>query len=184
MTYVITLARVLSGALAILGAAAVVLMLITISVDVVLRQTLGIAVPFTVEVVSRYYMVAVGFLALAWVDRRGGMITVELLGPLFRGWVDRINRVLVAALCVAAYAILAYTTWRVAMREFGVGSFVVALDTRLPVWPSYFIPPVAFGLATALGLLRLGLTVVGREGLLVEEPAGPADGPGSNGAAR
>jgi TRAP-type C4-dicarboxylate transport system permease small subunit len=174
MSVLIALARRLSGAFAILGAAAVIAMLVTIVVDVVARQALGIAVPFTVEIVARYYMVAVGFLALAWVDRRGEMIQVELLGPLVSG---RLNELFVALLCTAAYAVLAYTTWRVAMREWTIGSFVVALDTRLPVWPSYFIPPIAFALATALGLLKTLLIVLGRtRELAADAPGGAAKG--------
>lgn len=175
MSMLIALARRLSDAFSILGAVAVVLMLVTIVADVVARQMAGVAVPFTVEVVSRYYMVGVGFLALAWVDRRGEMIRVELLGPIVGG---RLNELFVALLCTAAYAVLAYTTWRVALREWSIGSFVVALDTRLPVWPSYFIPPAAFALAAVLGLLRAVLVALGRDQELA------ADAPGRSGEER
>jgi TRAP-type C4-dicarboxylate transport system permease small subunit len=74
-------------------------MRVTLVVDVVARQLFAVAVPFTLEAVSRDHMVAVGFLALARVDRRGEMIQVEVPGPLVTG---RISEVPVATLCTGA----------------------------------------------------------------------------------
>ncbi len=138
--------RITSG-LALLGAAAVVLMLAHVTAYVVLRHVLSAPVPATVEIVSSYYMIAVAFLPLAWAERRGDMIVVEVFGHLYpkpvRRWIDA----LVFLTCCAAYSALTYTTFLVALREFTAKSFVISLSLAVPTWPGYFVLPVSFALA-------------------------------------
>ena len=149
--------------LALLGSVGVVVMLVHICAYVIGRHVAASPVPATVEIVSNYYMVLIAFLPLAWSERRGDMISVEVFGHLFRGPLRRLDAAFVAAVTALAYSILAYTTWLVAMREFAVRSYVISLSMTIPVWPSYFILPLSFGLAMIVCLLRLALVLAGRE---------------------
>lgn len=143
--------------LALAGAAGILAMLVHVCVYVVSRNLFQAPVPATVEIVSRYYMIALAFLPIAWADRRGDMIAVEVLDPLMKGWWKIANSAFVITLSLAAYGALAYTTWFKAMREFGVRSFVVSLNIAIPVWPTYFLVPLAFGLATLVCVVKLYL---------------------------
>ena len=149
--------------LALLGSVGVVVMLVHICAYVIGRHLAAAPIPATVEIVSNYYMVLIAFLPLAWAERRGDMISVEVFGHLFRGPLRRLDAAFVAAVTALAYSILAYTTWLVAMREFAVRSYVISLSMTIPVWPSYFILPLSFGLAMIVCLLRLALVLAGRE---------------------
>jgi TRAP-type C4-dicarboxylate transport system permease small subunit len=144
----------LSSGLALVGAAAVVAMLLHVVVYVVMRHVASAPVPATIEIVSYYYMVAIAFLPVAWAERRGDMITVEVFESLFPPAVRRWNAALVSLICFCAYCALTYTTWTVAMREFAAGSFVISLNVALPTWPGYFALPAGFGLAALVSLFQ------------------------------
>ena len=148
------LANNVTSGLALLGAVGVLAMLVHITAYVILRNLLSSPVPATVEIVSHYYMVAIAFLPIAWAERRGDMISVEIFSHLLVGRIGRINAVFVAVVTCGAYLALTYTTWVVAMREFTARSYVISLSVAIPVWPTYFILPVAFALAALVALYR------------------------------
>ncbi|HLV84591.1 TRAP transporter small permease [Devosia alba] len=143
-----------TSGLALLGSVAVIAMLVHITAYVILRNLASAPVPATVEIVSHYYMVAIAFLPVAWAERRGDMISVEIFSRFLVGRAGRINQIFVALVTFAAYLALTYTTWLVAMREFSARSYVISLSVAIPVWPSYFILPVAFALAALVALYR------------------------------
>jgi TRAP-type C4-dicarboxylate transport system permease small subunit len=145
--------------LALLGSVGIIAMLVHICAYVIGRHVAASPIPATVEIVSNYYMVLIAFLPLAWAERNGDMISVEVFGQFFKGAVKRANAILVAIVTAGAYAILTFATWFVAMREFGAKSFVMSLSVPIPVWPSYFILPISFGLATIICLLRVALII-------------------------
>ncbi len=145
--------QVTSG-MALLGAVGIIAMLVHITAYVILRNLVSTPVPATVEIVSHYYMVAIAFLPVAWAERRGDMISVEIFSNLLVGRIGRINTVFVAIVTCGAYLALTYTTWIVAMREFTARSYVISLSVAIPVWPTYFILPVAFALAALVALYR------------------------------
>ena len=144
----------ISDGLALVGAVGVVAMLVHITAYVIMRQFSHSPVPATVEIVSYYYMILIAFLPIAWAERRGDMISIEIFAFLMKGRVGRINEIFVAVVTAGVYAMLTYTTWLVAMREFSARSFVISLSVAIPVWPSYFVLPVGFGLAAVVTLYR------------------------------
>lgn len=165
----------MSDGLALVGAIGVIAMLLHISAYVLMRLLLGSPIPATVEIVSRYYMVLIAFLPLAWAERRGDMISIEVFAGLvpvaLRPWMDAF----VALVTAGAYVVLTWTTWLMAMREFDTRSFVLSLNVAIPTWPGYFILPAGFGLAACICLYRAVAAVV---------PARPADTSASEGAPR
>lgn len=144
----------ISDGLALVGALGVVAMLVHITAYVILRNLASAPVPATVEIVSHYYMIAIAFLPIAWAERRGDMISVEIFAHFMTGRIGRINDIFVGLITGGVYLMLTYTTWIVAMREFSARSFVVSLSVAIPVWPTYFILPVGFALAALVSLYR------------------------------
>lgn len=145
----------MAAGLALVGAAGVVVMLLHISAYVVMRLFIATPIPATVEIVSSYYMVLVAFLPLGWAERRGDMIAIEVFAGFYRGVVGKAVDIFVAVVTAAIYAVLTYTTWLVAMREYEAGSFVISLSQAIPTWPGYFVLPVGFFIAMLVTLYRI-----------------------------
>jgi len=140
--------------LALIGSIGTVAMMFHICLDVALRDFFRISLDTTPEVVARYYMVVVAFLPLAWLERRNGMISVELLEWALAPRARQISDVLVALFSALVYGVLAWTTARSAIQHFEVGTFVEFTDYKMPVWHSYFLPPLGFMLAAVICVLK------------------------------
>lgn len=149
--------------LAFVAAIGVLAMMIHVCADILSRVLTGASLPATVEMVSYYYMLLVAFLPLAWVERRGGMISVELLDFMLSPRLRRVSDLLIAALGVVIYAVMAYASWLTAVRNYETGTFVVALQTKIITWPGYFLPPAGFALAAIIVTVRLLQIITGNE---------------------
>jgi len=163
MSYISGLANKLSRMLAFVAAIGVLAMMIHVCADILSRVLTGASLPATVEMVSYYYMLLVAFLPLAWVERRGGMISVELLDFMLSPRMRRVSDLLIAALGVVIYAVMAYASWLTAVRNYETGTFVVALQTKIITWPGYFLPPAGFALAAIIVTVRLFQIITGNE---------------------
>ncbi|QOR40350.1 TRAP transporter small permease [Billgrantia diversa] len=141
--------------LALLGTLGILLMVIHITLDVLLRATLSVSIPATVELVTRYYLITLALLPLGWVEWRREMIAVEALEGLMKPWLVRLSDVLVSLLSAAVYGVLAVATWGKAMEQYDIGSYVMSLNFPMPVWPTYFALPAAFALAAVVCVVRL-----------------------------
>ncbi|MGM0915098.1 MAG: TRAP transporter small permease [Pseudomonadota bacterium] len=150
-----------SMGLGLLGTIAILLMVIHVTLDVILRSTLSVSVPATLETVTRYYLITLALLPLAWVEWRKEMIAVEALESLMSPILIRISDVLVSLLSAGVYLVLMVATWTKAMEQFQVGSYVMSLNFPMPVWPTYFALPVAFCLAAIVCIVRIPLLVSG-----------------------
>lgn len=148
----------IAQALALVGAIGVLALLIHVSLDVITRNLLDRPIPATNEIVSRYYMVLIAFLPLAWVERRRAMISVEVLEALMSPGFRKVSDAVVALLATAIYGAIAWVTWADALKNWRIGSFVDVLGHQVPVWPTYFLPPAGFLLAATVTLLRVAQT--------------------------
>ncbi len=145
----------LLDALVLIGALAIVAMMLHVIVDVILRNVSNTPIPATYEIVTKYYMIALAFVPLAFVEGRGGMVQVEVIDPFLSAFArDALER-LVATLSAAVYGTLAWVTLHDAFDAFATGAFVMAQTYRLPVWPGFFLPPLGFALATIAVLIRV-----------------------------
>ena len=169
MSTISGLADKLSRMLALVAAIGVVAMMAHVCADIISRILTGASLPATVEMVSYYYMVVVAFLPLAWVERRGGMISVELIEFMLSGRLRRWSDALVAILAMMIYAIMAYASWLTAVRNYDTGTFVVALQTKIITWPGYLLPPIGFALAALIVAVRL-LQILAGEAAAMQEP--------------
>lgn len=145
----------LAQGLALIGAIGVTALLLHVAADVLTRNLLDRPIPATNEIVSRYYMVAIAFLPLAWVERRGGMVRVEILDTMASPRFKQISELVVSLLITAVYIVLADVTWVDALKNWRVGAFVDVLGRQIAVWPTYFLPPAGFALAGIVTFLRV-----------------------------
>ncbi len=141
--------------LALIGALAIVTLMLHVVIDVLLRNTLNAPVPATYEIVTNYYMVALAFIPLAWLERTDGMVSVEIVEPLLGPRSIWLSDKLVALISTVIYGGLAWVTFEASLKTFASGTFVLAQNIPIPTWPAYFLPPLGFALAALVTFLRI-----------------------------
>lgn len=146
----------LIAALALLGAAATLLLMLHVGVDIVMRNIWNAPIPATWEIVTHYYMVTMAFIPLAWVEKTGGMVQVEVINGMLSPGAMRVSDILVAVLGAVIYGALFLVTVQAALRSTATGQFVMANDVMVVIWPAYWLPPLGFGIA-ALSVAVRGL---------------------------
>lgn len=127
-----------------LSCAAVVLMMLHITLDVFLRW-IGWPIPATVTIVPYYYMLPIVFLPLALVERNNAHITVEIVVKLLGRRVQQGLAVASWAVAAVVFGILLYQTWLDAVAKMRIGTFIMEVNHKIPIWTSYFFLPVGFG---------------------------------------
>ncbi len=132
---------------ALVGAFVIVAMMLVICVDVVLRNLFRFSFNMTTEVVARYFMVAIAFMPLGWLELRRQMISVELLDFVLKPIVRRAMDFAILLIAASVYGILAYANWLKAFKEYNSGTLVELVSWKMPIWHSYFIVPIGFSLA-------------------------------------
>lgn len=141
----------LSIAITLLGAVAILLMMVHIVADGLLRTFFSSGVPATMEFASFYYMVAVTFLPLAYIQIARGHVIVEL----FTGGLPRrtnyaidgfIGLILTAGAGYFTYA----ATWK-ALAMTRVGEFAIGTIV-LPTWPTRWFLVAGLGLLAVTAL--------------------------------
>lgn len=150
----VAFASLLTRGLGLIAGAAMALMMLHVTADVIGKYAFHRPVPSTAEVVANYYMIAGVFLPLAWVEARNGSIVVELFYDLVPAFAQR-AMVFFARLCTALfYAGLAWFSWDVATRAYRIGETLDGI-WRVVVWPAKFMLPLGLGLAVVIILLQI-----------------------------
>lgn len=152
--------RYLTNGLAWLAGLAVALMMFHVMADVVGKYVFHYPVPSTAEVVANYYMIAVVFLSLAWVEAKGSAIAVDLIYDMVRSPIQRAMRKIGEIATLAFYLGLGWFSWDVAMRAWKTNETVDGL-WRVTVWPAKFMLPLGIAVACLVLILRI-LSTAGR----------------------
>ena len=145
----------LALALALIGAGCIVAMMVQVSLDVVLKNTLTLRIPFTQALVTQWYMVGAAFLPLGLTEILDRHISVEVL---FTTLGTRLRRILGGAVCLFAACVAGIMTvplWEEAMKKMHVGAFVTENSQDIAIWGGYFFLPVGFGLLTLILIYRV-----------------------------
>lgn len=153
MRNLITFAQKIARFMGYVGALAVVAMMLHISLDVVLRNAFRISMNTVPEIVARYYMTAVAFLPLGWLEFRRQMISVELIDFALSKNARRFSDASVMLVASVVYAFLAWTNWDKAFSETRVGTLVEIATYKMPVWHSFYLAPIGFTLAAVVAAL-------------------------------
>lgn len=160
----------LTGFVTAVGLAAVALMMLHITVDVVGKYLLNTPAPATISLVSHYYMVVVAFMPLAFAETRNAHITVEVLTELFPIRVQRHLYSWSYVLSALIYGLLTYRSWNEARTTHEIGAFIVEQGAKIVTWPSYYLLPLGAGLMTLVVVYRFGLYLTGAKSGLGEQP--------------
>lgn len=167
------LGRVLAWIVAastLIGAAAVVLMMLQIVADVLLKNLFTWPIPATSLIVSHYYMVIVAYLPVALSEKLNGHISVELV---FRHFSERWQKVVVGIVWLVSAAVaggIAHRLWFEALKKLSVEANVLESGLKIFIWPSYFVLPLGFGLFALVLLYRFACSVTGLSSGLGEVP--------------
>jgi TRAP-type C4-dicarboxylate transport system permease small subunit len=129
-------------------------MMVHVVVDVTLKLVFNRPVPFTVEMVAHYYMVAVVFLPLPLVEFRNSGVSVDLFYRMMAAPSRRTLMLLSYVAQVFFFGVLAYQSWLDALDAMKAGKFVYT-EGRLDIWPPAFFLPFGFFLAALVSLLRI-----------------------------
>jgi TRAP-type C4-dicarboxylate transport system permease small subunit len=157
----------LTDALAFASCVAVVLMMLHITLDVALRWV-GYPIPATVTIVPHYYMLPIVFFPLALTERNDAHITVEILVQMLSRYWQRVLAVLSWVVSAVVFGMLFYQTSLDALDKMRVGTFMMEVDWKIPIWASYFFLPVGFGLAIVVLIYRIAVVTTGRKSGLGE----------------
>ena len=152
-------------ALAAAGAAvlALVAMMVHVNLDVLGRVLSNTPLQGTIEIVSHWYMVAIAFLPLAYVERLDGHIDVELLSHLQSPRMCRINMALAKLVAAAFYGLLTYVSLDRALDKWAIGEYAMG-SIAFIIWPTRFFIPVGVGLlAIVLMIKSVRILLLGEE---------------------
>lgn len=158
----------LSQALVSVCAIALALMMLQVTADVIGKYFFNAPIPGSAAIVSSYYMVAVVFLPLAWVEACNGSIVVELIYGLSSKLLQRVMIALGALATMLFYGLLAWVSWGPAMHAYEIGEFTAG-TWSVVIWPSRFLLPVGLGLGCVISMLQIVLILKGRDGFDVDE---------------
>ncbi|MBF9030614.1 TRAP transporter small permease subunit [Rhodobacterales bacterium HKCCE3408] len=147
MNAIVRAASAIARILALIGAAAVVVMMLHICLDVVLRNLFRFSFSVTNAMVARYYMVPLAFLPLAWIELRNEMVSVELVDTIMPEWLRQASDALVATVAAVIYAALTWATWGSMVSNWQRGTMIELGETPFHTYPSYIFPTVGFALA-------------------------------------
>ena len=106
-------------------------------------------------------MATFAFLGIAYCQRLGGHVRMEMMLKPMRGRLLWSTEVFGVVLALAVVAVLIWYGWGHFLRAYQLGDSTI--DAELPVWPSKLAVPVAFGLlwlrlwVQLAGYLRLAL---------------------------
>lgn len=139
----------ISDLLAWIGGAALILMMLHITAEVVGRYFFNSPLHGTVEIVPTYYMVATVFLPLALIEKLNGHIVVELVSKHFPERIQEIQIALVALLSAAYFGAFTWQTWGDAVQKFEVREVSLG-NVAVTVWPTRFYVPIGCGMITIL----------------------------------
>lgn len=130
-------------ALLYVGLAAGAAMMFHVAVDVFLRVALGYSFASTSTIAARYYMVALAYLPLAWVDRTMGQISVDVMTAGLRGGWRRAQEAFVGALTLVYLGLVTWQATVSALRRTQSGEFVDLMVSVVQVWPSRWLVSIA-----------------------------------------
>ncbi len=129
-----------NGVFTFLAGGVILFLTFLISADVVMRYFFNHPLE-NVDEITEHALLYLTFLSAAWVLRKGGHVEIDIiynqLGPRFRAFLDLLNPILGAAVCLALTWFSSHATWLAFKR-----GTVFATTWSLPRWPILIIIPV------------------------------------------
>lgn len=138
-----------------MGAVILMLMVLQIVIDVAMRSLLGAGFPATSELVSKYYMVAVSFMPIAYAEVRRRHVEATIFTDRLPEKAKLVVTLMGFVLSLLVYAALCWGTLVEALAHTNKGSYVESGVDIFYTWPSYWILPFSFGLMAVVVAMRV-----------------------------
>ena len=169
------LSRIVSLA-AVIGMLCVMLMMLHVTADVTMRYVFNSPIPGTITIVANYYMVILGFIALAVAEEKDAHISVEVVADLMPAFMQRPLAALAAALATGIFATLTWRTIEVAQQQTAIGAKMPQGTVVIWTWPTYWALPIGCGLMAIVAFYKLAIAVTGlKSGLQPDRPVVETD---------
>ena len=150
-----------------LAAALVILAVMFIGVFQVFgRKLINLPVPGYVDVIE-FVMTVFAFISIAYTQRLGGHVRMEIIIKRFRGRALWLVELFGTLTVIGIVAILAWFGYEHFLRAWNIGDSTI--DIEIPLWPSKLLVPVAF----AILLVRLFIQLLGFLRLSADPDAEP-----------
>lgn len=146
----------------VIGSAVLCLMAVQIVVDVAMRNLLGAGFPATSELVSKYFMLVVSFLPVAYAELERRHIEASVFTDMMPSSTRPAINFLGFSLSFLAYLFLTYGTAAEAARQTSRKAYVETGLMDFYTWPGYWILPICFGLMTVVLAMRLFQVLTGK----------------------
>lgn len=117
------------------SSAALGIMVLLVSYDVVLRNLFGSAMQGVSEYVSAWLMPATILFALAYAEHKSEHIQVTIIEDALSGGPQKALRVLGQLTAVLVSAVMTWSSFQLAMGSFDIQETVAMGTDLLPVWP-------------------------------------------------
>ena len=150
------LSGLLAGILMFISCAVMVLMVLHIVADVLLRYFFNQPLVSTIEIVTHWYMVALAFLPLGYVQWHREHLTVEAFTTTLPPSALRVLDVFVQSLCLGLLVLFAYQTTLAAIDKTQIREALEGMWFEVPVWPTRWFLPLGLGIM-ALCLVAQGV---------------------------
>jgi|TARA_R110002072_G_scaffold175550_1_gene331404 TRAP-type C4-dicarboxylate transport system permease small subunit len=121
------------------------IMMLHVSADVLSKYFLNAPIVATLEMVSNYYMVAIIFLPLGYVQQENRHVAFTLVTDMLRPRMRAIVGLAAAALSLVYLAAMIWSSFDEALYQTELRA-TINLNFTLPVWQARWIPPVGFAL--------------------------------------
>lgn len=157
-TFELILKRLTTG----IGMLVLGLMPLLIVVDVLMRNLFGGGFPATIEIVSRYLIVVISFLPIAYAELKRRHIEASIFTDRLPSASQPFVHFLGFALSFFVYGLLTWGTIQEAYNQTESQAYIEAGTTLFYVWPGYWILPICYGLMTLVLVMRLIQVVTGR----------------------
>ena len=130
------------------------------------RKLINLPVPGYVDVVE-FVMTVFAFISIAYTQRLGGHVRMEIIIKRFRGRALWFVELLGTLTVIGIVAILAWFGYEHFLRAWTIGDSTI--DIEIPLWPSKLLVPIAF----AVLLVRLFIQLLGFLRLSADPDAEP-----------
>ncbi len=160
---------ILTTASTIVGAVAIIMMILHVTIDVMLRNLFLLSVPGTGGIVANYYMAAASFLPVALAEKLEQHIAVDVLHEKLPSVAKIINLQFVRLVVAVAAGAAAYGFLLDALQKYHLGSYVLEMNVRIANWPGYFMLPFGFGLWSLISAHRFLAVLTGSPDLPISK---------------
>lgn len=154
----LALNRGLAKGLMFVACATMVIMVLHIVADVFMRYTFNRPFAGTIEIVSTWYMVALAFLPLAYVQWRREHLIVELATHTLSSATLRVFDSVVYIVCIGVLVVYITQVTDTAMFQTGRGEAMETAWFDVIVWPTRWFLPVGLG---AMGICMIVQVLTG-----------------------